>query len=453
MQPTVLVVDDDAANLASLVKIFDRLGLRALPATDGKEALSVLRKTPVDVILTDLMMPQMSGVDLLKNVQALAPDTEVIMMTAYGTIERAVEAMREGAYDFVTKPFRRAQIEQVVRRAVEKRTLLAEIGALKKELADVRRAAPGAEGIIGTSPALRSVLEMTRQAAPSSATVLLMGESGTGKELFARALHQHSSRATGPFIAVNCGALPDSIIEAELFGARKGAFTGAAQTRDGRFSRANGGTLFLDEIGDLAPHVQVKLLRVLQSGEYERLGGDQTLYADCRIVAATNRDLAQAVANGDFREDLYYRLNVIPITLPPLRARPDDVPLLADHFVRRYAEKNQKPIDGIASKAMARLIDYSWPGNVRELENTIERAVVLARGRILDEADLPETILGEALKSDEGRAQVLTVQLGTPLEEIERRVIRETLRFTNGDKKRAAQLLGIATRTIYRKVD
>jgi two-component system response regulator HydG len=448
MQPTVLVVDDDASNLASLVKIFERLGLRAVPATDGREALEVLRRTPVDVILTDLMMPQMSGVDLLKNVKALSPDTELIMMTAYGTIERAVEAMREGAYDFVTKPFRRAQIEQVVRRAVEKRALLAEIGALKKELADVRRATPGASGIIGTAPALRRVMEMTRQAAPSSATVLLMGESGTGKELFARALHQQSARADGPFVAVNCGALPDTIIEAELFGAQKGAFTGAVQTRDGRFSRANGGTLFLDEVGDLAPHVQVKLLRVLQSGEYERLGGIETLHADCRIVAATNRDLAKAVKNGDFREDLYYRLNVIPITLPPLRARPDDVPLLADHFLRRYAEKNQKPIDGISTKAMARLIDYSWPGNVRELENTIERAVVLARGRILDEGDLPETILGEARD-----AQVLTVQLGTPLEEIERRVIRETLRFTEGDKKRAAQLLGIATRTIYRKLD
>lgn len=448
MQPTVLVVDDDASNLASLVKIFERLGLRAVPATDGREALEVLRRTPVDVILTDLMMPQMSGVDLLKNVKALSPDTELIMMTAYGTIERAVEAMREGAYDFVTKPFRRAQIEQVVRRAVEKQALVAEIGALRKELADVRRATPGASGIIGTAPALRRVMEMTQQAAPSSATVLLMGESGTGKELFARALHQQSTRASGPFVAVNCGALPDTIIEAELFGAQKGAFTGAVQTRDGRFSRANGGTLFLDEVGDLAPHVQVKLLRVLQSGEYERLGGIETLHADCRIVAATNRDLAKAVKNGDFREDLYYRLNVIPITLPPLRARPDDVPLLADHFLRRYAEKNQKPIDGISTKAMARLIDYSWPGNVRELENTIERAVVLARGRILDEDDLPETILGEARD-----AQVLTVQLGTPLEEIERRVIRETLRFTEGDKKRAAQLLGIATRTIYRKLD
>ena len=453
-QPTLLVVDDDAAHLASLVQIFERMqsegmGLRVLPAGSGREALDLLRRTAVDVVLTDLMMPEVSGIDLLKHVKALTPDTEVLLMTAYGTIERAVEAMREGAYDFVTKPFRRAQIERVVRRAVEKQTLLAENRALKAQLAGAREGNEiGGLGIIGTAPALRRVLEVVRQAAPSQATVLLMGESGTGKELFARALHRLSARATGPFIAVNCGALPDSIIEAELFGAEKGAYTGASTTRDGRFSRAHGGTLFLDEVGELSPHVQVKLLRVLQAGEYERLGGTQTLRTDCRIIAATNRDLGKAVKSGDFREDLYYRLNVIPITLPPLRARTDDVPLLADWFVRRYAEKNHKPIEGISTRALARLQDYSWPGNVRELENTIERAVVLTRNIVLDEEDLPETIVGEARD-----AQQLIIPLGTPLEEIERRVIRETLRFTEGDKRRAAQLLGIATRTIYRKLD
>jgi two-component system response regulator HydG len=448
MQRTVLVVDDDASNLASLVTIFERLGLRALPATSGREALDTLRGTPIDVVLTDLMMPGMSGVDLLKNVKAIAPDTEVIVMTAYGTIERAVEAMREGAYDFVTKPFRRAQIERVVTRAVEKQNLLAENKALRAQLADARGARATTGGIIGNAPALRKVLETARQAAPSTATVLLMGESGTGKELFARAIHQLSPRAEASFVAVNCGALPDSIIEAELFGAERGAYTGANTTRDGRFSRADGGTLFLDEVGELAPHVQVKLLRVLQSGEFERLGGSQTLHVDCRIIAATNLDLAQAVRNGDFREDLYYRLNVIPITLPPLRARPDDVPLLADHFLRLYAEKNGKTVEGLSARGLARLVDYAWPGNVRELENTIERAVVLAQGAVIDEDDLPETILGE--RRD---AQVLTIPLGTPLEEIERRVIRETLRFTDNDKKRAAQLLGIATRTIYRKLE
>jgi two-component system response regulator HydG len=448
MKPTLLVVDDDTSNLASLVKIFERLGLRALPATSGREALDTMRTTPVTVVLTDLMMPKMSGVDLLKNLKAIAPDTEVIMMTAYGTIERAVEAMREGAYDFVTKPFRRAEIERVITRALEKQSLLAENRALRAELADARKASSYTGGIIGTAPALRQVLDVARQAAPSSATVLLMGESGTGKELFARAIHKLSPRAESAFVAVNCGALPDSIIEAELFGAERGAYTGAHATRDGRFSRADGGTLFLDEVGDLAPHVQVKLLRVLQSGEFERVGGAQTLRADCRIIAATNQDLSQLIRTGDFREDLYYRLNVIPITLPPLRARPDDVPLLADHFLRHYAAKHGKTIDGLSSKAMARLVDYSWPGNVRELENTVERAVVLAKSSILDEPDLPHTILEERRELD-----ALVIPIGTPLEEIERRVIRETLRFTDGDKKRAAQLLGIATRTIYRKID
>lgn len=448
MKPTVLVVDDDTSNLASLVKIFDRLGLRALPATSGQEALETMRRTSVTVVLTDLMMPKMSGVDLLKNIKSIAPDTEVVMMTAYGTIERAVEAMREGAYDFVTKPFRRAEIERVMKRALEKQSLLAENKALRAELADARKAPAYTGGIIGTAPALRQVLDVARQAAPSTATVLLMGESGTGKELFARAIHKLSPRVEHPFVAVNCGALPDTIIEAELFGSEKGAYTGAHATRDGRFSRADGGTLFLDEVGDLAPHVQVKLLRVLQSGEFERVGGGKTLFTDCRIIAATNRDLSQMVSTGDFREDLYYRLNVIPITLPPLRARPDDVPLLADHFLRHYATKHGKNIEGLSSKAMAQLVDYSWPGNVRELENTIERAVVLAKSTVLDEPDLPITILEE-----QRELEALSIPIGTPLEEIERRVIRETLRFTDGDKKRAAQLLGIAIRTIYRKID
>ena len=447
MLPTILIVDDDASNLASLVKIFERLGLRVLPATSGREALDFLRGTPVEVILTDLMMPHMSGVDLLKNTKGIAPDTEVIMMTAYGTIERAVEAMREGAYDFVTKPFRRAEIERVVKRALEKQALLAENRSLKAQLADARNVRPS-WGIVGNAPALRRVLELARQAAPSSATVLLMGESGTGKELFARAVHGLSPRANGPCVAVNCAALPESIIEAELFGSERGAFTGATQTRDGRFSRADGGTLFLDEIGELSPHVQVKLLRVVQSGEFERVGGAHTIRVDCRIIAATNLDLAQQVKLGEFREDLYYRLNVINITLPPLRARREDIPLLADHFLRVYTEKNRKTVDGFSPGALARMVDYDWPGNVRELENSIERAVVLAKGQIIDESDLPETIIGQSRDAEE-----LQIPIGTPLEEIERRVIRETLRFTGGDKKRAAQLLGIATRTIYRKID
>jgi two-component system response regulator HydG len=444
---TILVVDDDTANLASLVKIFEKLGLRVLPATTGTEALDLLRQSPVDIVLSDLMMPGMSGVELLKHARALTPEVEVVIMTAYGTIERAVEAVREGAYDFITKPFRRAQIERVVGRVLEKQALLAENRALRAQLADAQGGRPRS-GIVGNAPALRKVMETARQAAPSQATVLLMGESGTGKELFADAIHRMSSRSAGPFVAVNCGALPESIIEAELFGAERGAFTGATSTREGRFARAHRGTLFLDEVGELAPHVQVKLLRVLQSGEYERVGGAQSLRVDCRIVAATNLDLAAQVKAGEFREDLFYRLNVIAITLPPLRARKEDIPLLADHFLRVFAEKNGKAMEGISRRAMDALVDSPWPGNVRELVNTMERAVVLARGTVIDLEDLPESMTGAAPP-----AEGLSFALGTPLEEIERRVIRETLRYTNGDKRRAAQLLGIATRTIYRKLD
>ena len=447
MQPTLLVVDDDTSNLASLVKVFERKGLRVLPATNGREALDTLRSTPVTVVLTDLMMPDISGVDLVRHVQDLTPDVEVIMMTAYGTIERAVEAMRAGAYDFVTKPFRRAEIEQVVSRALEKQALIAENKALKARLAQVE-GARSTWGIVGHAPALRRVMEVVKQAAPSSATVLLMGESGTGKELFARAIHELSPRLDKPFVAVNCAALPETIIEAELFGSEKGAFTGAVQAREGRFTRADGGTLFLDEIGELSPSVQVKLLRFLQSGEFERVGGTRTEHVDCRIIAATNQDLSKLVREGAFREDLYYRLNVIAITLPPLRARREDIPLLADHFLRLYAEKNGRHIEGITEGAMGRLVDYTWPGNVRELENSLERAVVLARGDHLDVDDLPETISGAA-----PAAEGLFIPMGTPLEEIERRVIRETLRYTDGDKKRAAQLLGTSTRTIYRKLE
>ncbi|MBV70062.1 MAG: DNA-binding response regulator [Myxococcales bacterium] len=448
MQPTLLVVDDDTSNLASLVKIFEKLEIRTLAATNGQEALSTLRQKNVGVILTDLMMPNMSGVELLKNAKAISPDTEVVLMTAYGTIERAVEAMREGAYDFVTKPFRRAEIERTVTRAIEKLTLIAENKALKAQLADARNQQRHGDLIIGNAPALRHVLDTAKQAAPSSATVLLMGESGTGKELFARAVHRLSPRADQPLVTVNCSALPESVIEAELFGSEKGAFTGAHMQRDGRFTRAHRGTIFLDEVGELSPQIQVKLLRVLQSGDYERVGGQETLFTDCRIIAATNRDLEAAVKSGDFREDLFYRLNVIPITVPPLRARRDDVPLLADYFVRLYAEKNQKIIDGIAPSALQKLTDYSWPGNVRELQNTMERAVVLAKNTVLDESDMPATINNEVRD-----AEILTIPIGTPLDEIERRVIRETLLFTGGDKKRTAQLLGIATRTIYRKLD
>ena len=440
--PTVLVVDDEPSNVASLERIFQREGMRVLTAQNAREALDRVRTHRVQVVLTDLMMPGVSGHELLRAVKQLAPDIEVVVMTAYGTVETAVQAMREGAYDFVEKPLKRMTIVKAVRKAAERHKLLAENRSLRQELKNLTR-----REIVGSSPALRRVLEIANQAAPSSATVLVLGDSGTGKELLARYIHERSARAGAPFVAVNCAAIPETILEAELFGHERGAFTGAFARRDGRFAKANGGTLFLDEIGELAPSVQVKLLRVLQEGEYEPLGGD-TVRADVRVVAATNKDLQAEVAAGRFREDLYYRLNVIAITAPPLRARREDIPLLVDHFLGIYCAKNHRPRLTAGRDVLELLAAYRWPGNVRELENAIERAVVLCRGERLSVDDLPEAI--RDAKNAEPESLVFAV--GTPLEEVERRLIQETLRHARGDKSVAAQLLGISTRTVYRKL-
>jgi two-component system response regulator HydG len=390
------------------------------------------------------MMPGVSGVDLLKAARQISPETEVVLMTAYGSVENAVEAMREGAYDFITKPLKRAHVVRVVGKALEKLSLVSENRTLKAQLEATRR-----RPIVGQSLSIRRTLEVVQQAAPSLATVLLLGESGTGKELIARRIHELSPRAGRAFIPVNCAAIPEGILEAELFGYEKGAFTGAVQRRDGRFSLADGGTLFLDEIGEIPLSVQVKLLRVLQEGEIERLGG-RPQKVDIRLVSATNRDLRRAVHEGAFREDLFYRLNVIAITVPPLRDRRDDVALLVDHFLSRFREKNAKSVTGCTRAAIDALSAYPWPGNVRELENAIERAVVLTKTNVIDVDDLPREVCG-AQPVPDGRT--LNFEIGTPLGEIELRVIQETLRHTKGDKRLAAQLLGIATRTIYRKLD
>jgi DNA-binding NtrC family response regulator len=439
---TVMVVDDEPSNLASLQKIFQREGMRVFTADSAKQALEVARKHRLQVVLTDLMMPGTNGVELLRALKEVSPDTEVVLMTAYGTVETAVQAMRDGAYDFVEKPLKRMTIVKSVRKAAERQSLVAENRSLKQELKLLT-----SREIVGQSAALRRVLEVATQAAPSSATVLILGESGTGKELIARYIHSKSGRASGPFVAVNCAAIPESILEAELFGHERGAFTGAVGKREGRFARARGGTLFLDEIGELSPQVQVKILRVLQEGEYEPVGG-HTVRADVRIVAATNRDLASEVEAGRFREDLFYRLNVIAVTSPPLRNRSEDIPLLVDHFVGVYCKKNGRSRLIVPDQVMAKLMDYSWPGNVRELENVVERAAVLCRSEVLRLEDLPESIAQAAARAP----TTLTFPIGTPLEEVEHRLIRETLAYTNGDKSLAAQLLGISTRTIYRKL-
>jgi two-component system response regulator HydG len=440
---TVLVVDDERSNVESLEKIFVREGMRVLVANDAKRALEVLRSHKVDVVLTDLMMPGTTGLELLPAVKQVAPDVEVVLMTAFGSVEAAVSAMREGAYDFVEKPLKRLSIVKSVKQAAERQKLVAENRFLKDEIKLLTK-----RELVGSAPAWRRVVDVASQAAPSMATVLVLGESGTGKELLARFIHERSGRAKGPFVAVNCAAIPETILESELFGHERGAFTGANVKREGRFAKASGGTLFLDEIGELSPAVQVKLLRVLQEGEYEPLGGN-TVRADVRIVAATNRDLLAEVSAGRFREDLFYRLNVIAITAPPLRARREDVPLLVDHFLGLYCAKNGRSRLKPTRAALDRMVDYGWPGNVRELENVIERAVVLCRGDALTEADLPESVA----HAEHAPASELSFPLGTPLEEIELRVIRETLRHAKGDKSVAAQLLGISTRTIYRKLD
>ncbi len=439
----LLIVDDDRANLESLVRIFEREKIEVLTAPDGKAALDLLRRERVSICLTDLMMPGMSGLELLRAAKTVSAETEFILMTAFGTVETAVEAMKEGAWDFVTKPFKRIQIVRAVKRAMDQQSLVLENHMLRAQLQETRRH----RAIVGGSLPIRHTLAMVQQVAPSSATVLLLGESGTGKELFARAIHESSHRATRAFIVLNCAALPETLLETELFGHEKGAFTGASSRREGRFELADGGTLFLDEVAETSPQVQVKLLRVLQEGEFERVGGSRTLRVDVRIVCATNKDLAAEVAAGRFREDLFYRLNVISITLPPLRSRKDDVPLLAHHFLKLYADKNSKRVTGISREAMEAMLTWDWPGNVRELENAMERAVVLCRTDTVGIDDLPPNFKG-------GGAEVrsITIPIGTTLEAIERSVIRETLTATRGDKELAARLLGISTRTIYRKI-
>jgi len=442
----VLVVDDEPGIRHVLEVAFKRQGWDVACVPGTRTAIEALRQNPqpFPLVLTDLVMPDGSGIDVLVAAKERSSATEVVVMTAHSTVEAAIEAMRRGAYDFVTKPFSPAEIAAIGQKALEKSSIVAENRRLR---AQIERLEHDHEAL-GTSPAMQRIDELVEKIARARTTVLITGESGTGKERVARMLHERSDRAGRPFVVVNCGALPEALMESELFGHEKGAFTGATGKKDGRFARAAGGTLFLDEIGELSPSVQVKLLRVLQEGEFEPLGG-HTTKAAVRIVAATNRDLVAEVAAGRFREDLFYRLNVIAITAPPLRARREDIPLLVDHFLGLYCAKNGRPRLRPSPAVLARLMDYAWPGNVRELENVVERAVVLSRSDALSVSDLPEHIA----ESGPSAMSQLAFDIGTPLEEIELRVIRETLRHTKGDKSLAAQLLGISTRTIYRKLD
>ncbi|MGA2955773.1 MAG: sigma-54 dependent transcriptional regulator [Thermodesulfobacteriota bacterium] len=449
----ILLVDDHKPFRDSLAKILGGEGFRVFPANDGEEALDILRKEFIHLVLTDLKMPKMDGVELLKVAKTIRPEIEVILITGYATVDTAVTAMKEGAYDYIQKPFKPREILKLVRKAVEKQSLVLENRMLQERIKDFQKV----EKIVGRSPAMKKVLEIVAQVAPSSATVLIQGESGTGKEVIAQAIHDLSPRASKPFIKVSCAALPETLLEAELFGYERGAFTGAMARKEGRFELANGGTLFLDEIGEVSPTVQVKLLRVLQVGEFERLGGTKTIRADVRIVAATNMNLLEAVERKAFREDLYSRLNVITLTLPPLREREGDIPLLAHHFLEIFTKKNSKEVKGFTQEALEVMLQYSWPRNVRQMENAIERAVVLTKGEMITLGDLPP----EILKGVESRIQkavlmdgkTISISLGTSIETIEKRVIEETLRLSRGDKNLASKILGISARTIYRKIE
>jgi two-component system response regulator HydG len=449
----ILLVDDHKPFRDSLAKILGGEGFRVFPASDGEEALDILRKEFIHLVLTDLKMPKMDGTELLKVAKTIRPDIEVLLITGYGTVDTAVTAMKDGAFDYIEKPFKPREILKLVRKAVEKQSLVLENRKLQERIKDFQKV----EKIVGRSPAMKKVLEIVAQVAPSSATVLIQGESGTGKEVIAQAIHDLSPRANKPFIKVSCAALPETLLEAELFGYERGAFTGAIARKEGRFELANGGTLFLDEIGEVSPTVQVKLLRVLQVGEFERLGGTKTIRADVRIVAASNMNLLEAVERKAFREDLYSRLNVITLTLPPLREREGDIPLLAHHFLEIFTKKNNKDVKGFTQEALEVMLQYSWPRNVRQMENAIERAVVLTKGEMINPGDLPPEILKavepktpKAVLMDE---KTISISLGTPMETIEKRVIEETLRYSRGDKNLASKILGISARTIYRKIE
>jgi len=442
---TLLVADDDPGLRESLERTLTREGYRVVLASDGRAALERVQAGGVDLIVTDLRMPGLTGLELLRAAKAIMPDVDVILLTAFGTVEEAVKAMKDGAYDFLTKPFRREQLIKLVDKALERRDLIEQNKELKKQLEDIR-----AKGqMIGSSPAYRRMLSLVEQVADSSATILIQGESGAGKELVARTIHERSGRRAGPFVAVNCAALPETLLESELFGYEKGAFTGAAGRKEGRFELANTGTLFLDEVADLSLVTQPKILRVLQEGEFERLGGTRTLQVDVRIVAATNQDLAEMVKENRFREDLYYRLNVITVRVPPLRERHEDIRLLAQHYLRVYAAKNGRKLESFSNEALERLESYKWPGNVRELENLIERTVLLARKDRIDAEDLPEEVAGVKRPPRDAILELV----GTPLAEIEQRLLDETLRITGGNKTQAAKLLGIDVRTVARKLE
>jgi DNA-binding NtrC family response regulator len=442
----ILVCEDDKVARELLVEILDREGYQVEAHATGDEAVARAGKQDYDLVISDVRMGEgAGGMEVLAAFQKAAQQTPVILITAFGDVSGAMQAIQKGAYDYVSKPFNVTELSETVRRALERSRLLEENRALRKK---VGAEEPRIESIVGRSPQMLDVYKMVARVAPTMSTVLVVGESGTGKELVARAIHTHSPRAGGPFVAVNCTALTESLLESELFGHAKGAFTGAVAPRRGLFEEAQGGTLFLDEIGDVGGKMQAQLLRVLQEGEIRRVGGNEAVKVDVRVVAATNRELEHEVAQERFREDLYFRINVVTIRLPALRERPTDIPLLARHFLLKYAARERRADTSIAAEAMSALERYPWPGNVRELENVIERALALSKDGVVLVSDLPPEVPGIQAVPPPG-----LVDDRPTLSELERRYIQLILNETGGNKKKAAEILGIDRRTLYRTLE
>jgi two-component system response regulator HydG len=442
----VLIVDDDRDHADAVADGLTVAGFETMVAHSADEGLQALNDKEFEIVVADLVLHDGSGLDLLRHAKAKRADIEVIVVTGYPSYETAIQALNEGAYDYIDKPVNLGVLRAKLRKALEKQKLVLETIELRKELNEKY----GFQGIVGNSPAMREVFETLKLVAESDSTVLIEGESGTGKELIARAVHSNSSRRGGRFVAINCASLPENLLESELFGHEKGAFTGAVATRKGRFEYAQGGTLFLDEIGDMPLALQAKFLRAVEYGEITRIGSNDTLKVNVRIIAATHRDLEQLVKEGKFREDLFYRINVVRIDLPPLRERLEDMPVLIDSFIKEFAKSHGKTIKGISQEAMAALYRYSWPGNVRELRNCIESMIVLSRDEILDLKHLPRTIAGKIAPADEGKPGLMPVDVN--MESAEKEMIKRALVMTQGNREKAAQMLGIGERTLYRKI-
>ncbi|HBG36229.1 MAG TPA: transcriptional regulator [Treponema sp.] len=443
MKFNILIIDDEKNIREGLAESMELEGYNPILAKDGKEGLERISRGDIDLVITDLRMPLVSGEEVLEQVNAQSPGLPVIVLTGHGSIDSAVDAMRNGAYDFLTKPLNLDRLGLIVKRALQNRQLVLQHRELQHELESKQTF----ESIIGKSAEMQKIFDMVRRVADSKASVLITGESGVGKELIANALHNLSSRKDKPLIKVHCAALTESLLESELFGHEKGAFTGAISRKRGRFELAHGGSIFLDEIGEIDQNIQIKLLRVLQEKEFERVGGEETIQVDSRVIAATNKDLVEQIKKKQFREDLYYRLNVVHIHLPPLRERKDDIPLMVTQFLQEFAEENNKNIIGIDAKARRLLYSYDWPGNIRQLRNCIESAVVMSKGDTIQVEDLPPTIA-------ESRGEnSVHIPLGITMAEAEKVIILENLAFFKGNKSKTADSLGIGRKTIHRKLD